>query len=52
MNKNAKWKSNKIFSKIWCSLIIILTRIMLTENESRNKLKVKVNSFAKLKIRW
>ena len=52
MKKDAKWKSNKIFSKICDFLTTVSTKIMLTENESRNELKVKVNFFAKLRIRW
>ena len=52
MKRNEKWKSNKIFSKIWCSLITISTKIMLTWNELRNELKVEMNSFVKLKNHW
>ena len=52
MKRDAKWKSNKIFLKICDSLTIISAEIMLIENKSKNELKVEVNSFAKLKIRW
>ena len=52
MRRDAKWKSNKVFSKICDFLKAISARIMLTENESKNKLKIEMNSFAKLKIRW
>ena len=52
MKRDAKWKLNKVFSKICNFLTIILTEIMLTENELKDELKIEMNSFAKLKIRW
>ena len=52
MKRNAKWKLNKVFSKICDFLKIILMKIMLTENKSKNELKVEINFFAKLKIHW
>ena len=52
MKKNAKWKSNKVFSKLCDFLITISTKIILIKNKLKNELKVEMNSFAKLKIRW
>ena len=49
--KNAKWKLNKVFSKICDFLITISTKIMLIENKLKNELKVEMNFFAKLRIR-
>ena len=52
MKKDVKWKSNKIFSKICDFLTTISTKIILTENELKDELKIEVNFFAKLKIHW
>ena len=52
MKKDAKWKSNKVFSKIYDFLKIISTKIMLIENKLKDELKVEMNFFVKLKIRW
>ena len=52
MRKDAKWKSNKVFSKTCDLLTAISMKIMLIENESKNELKTEMNSFAKLRICW
>ena len=52
MSKNAKWKLNKVFLKVCDFLTAVSAKIMLIENELRNELKVEMNSFTKLKIRW
>ena len=52
MRKDAKWKSNKVFLKIYDFLITISTKIMLIENELKDELKVKMSFFVKLTICW
>ena len=51
MKRNAKWKLNKVFSKVCDFLKTISAKIMLIENKSKNELKVEMSFFAKLKIR-
>ena len=52
MKRNAKRKLNKIFSKVCDFLKAVSTKIILIKNKLRNELKIEMNFFAKLKIRW
>ena len=52
MRKDAKWKSNKVFSKICDFLKAVSAKIILIENKSKKELKIEMNFFVKLKIRW